>query len=70
MGNTDEIELENLLQNTYWKYVVERSKEYVKFDLTGRLVIDFQKGTINSIQDQQIVAGTSALIFGLQKITV
>jgi hypothetical protein len=38
--------------------------------LTGRLVIDFQKGCINSLQDQQIIAGVSALNFGLDKLNL
>lgn len=62
--------LENKLQKTYWEYIVKRGKEYMDKSLTGRLVIDFQKGCINSLQDQQIIAGVSALNFGLDKLNL
>lgn len=64
------LKLENKLQETYWEYIVKRSNEYIEKNLTGRLVIDFQKGVINSLQDQQIVAGVSALNFGLDKLNL
>ena len=62
--------LENKLQETYWEFIVKRGKEYMDKSLTGRLVIDFQKGIVNSIQDQQIIAGVSALNFGLDKLNI
>lgn len=60
--------LESKLQETYWEFIVKRGKEYMDKNLTGRIVIDFQKGNINSLQDQQIIAGVSALSFGLEKL--
>lgn len=62
------ITIQEELQNKYWEYILSRSNEYFKNKLTGRLIIDFQKGEINSLQDQQIIAGVSALNFGIDRI--
>ena len=59
----------NLLQQRYWDYFVKRSNEYKLNGLTGRLVIDFQKGVINGVQDQAIIAGASVVGFYIDKTT-
>jgi hypothetical protein len=56
------------LQDVYWQFIKKRAEEYGKRQLTGRLVIDFQKGKVNSIFDQAVVAGASSVLFYLDKI--
>lgn len=60
--------LEDKLQEEYKTYITERSNEYMEKKLTGRLVIDFSKGKIQSIQDQAIVAGVSMLMYYSERI--
>jgi len=68
MGEPNGFRLENELQKTYWDYVIRCSKEYMEKQLTGRLVIDFQKGIINSIQNQEVIAGQSVLFYNLNRL--
>ena len=56
------------LQDTYWKFIKKRADEYMDKTLTGRLVIDFQKGRINSVFDQSVIAGASAVNFYMDKL--
>ena len=56
------------LQEAYWEFIKKRSEEYRDRKLTGRLVIDFQKGSINSIFDQAVIAGVSSLFFYSEKL--
>ncbi len=59
---------ESDLQNLYFAFAQKRTLEYIEKNLTGRIIIDIQKGFINSVLDQQIVAGVSALAFGFEKL--
>ena len=63
---TEDIKTE--LQLAYWEFIKKRAEEYQNRQLTGRLVIDFQKGKINSIFDQGVIAGASALYFYMEKL--
>jgi len=63
-----DIGIENKLQDIYLEYLDKRTVEIREKSLTTRLVIDFRKGVINSIQDQSIIAGVSSLNFYSNKI--
>lgn len=56
------------LQDMYWQLIKTRADEYIDKQLTGRLVIDFQKGRINSVFDQAVIAGVSAVLFYQNKV--
>jgi len=60
--------LESKLQETYWEFIMKRSREYMDKKLNGRLVIDFRGGIVNGLQDQALIAGMTALNFGLDKL--
>lgn len=62
------IQIKKELQDVYWEFLEKRAIEYKSKGLTGRLVIDFRKGIINSIFDQSVVAGVSALSFYTEKM--
>lgn len=53
------------MERLYWVYIKLRLKELIENKLTNRLVIDIQRGVINDIQDQQIIAGASQLVYNI-----
>jgi len=55
------------LQRAYWDYILNQCAEYINVGRTGRLIIDFQKGKINSVQNQEIFAGLTIIEYELQK---
>jgi len=57
--------LENELQNTYWEYIQSRWKECIDKKLKVRVVIDFANGYVVSIQNQEILAGTTLMSYAL-----
>lgn len=61
------ITLKTDIQKLYWDYITVKVAEYVEKEKTGRLVIDFQKGNINSIQDQLIIAGVTVTNYEISK---
>ena len=65
-SGVDDIKTE--LQEVYWEFIKKRADEYKNQQLTGRIVIDFQKGSVNSIFDQAVIAGISQAIFYSNKV--
>lgn len=59
---------EQKLEDTSWEYVKLRAKEIKEGNLTVRLVLDFQKGQLNAIQDQAIIAGSSTFNLYMDKL--
>lgn len=59
--NLDINQNRNRLQDSYTQLILARVYKAKKNFETTRLVIDIQKGLINSIQDQNIIAGVTAL---------
>lgn len=56
-----DISLKNKLQDKYVQLILARVMKARQDFETTRLVIDIQKGNINSLQDQNIIAGATAL---------
>jgi len=66
MGKIEDINKE--LQDTSLRFVIARSKEYIGKQLSGRLVLEFHKGSISQVYDQPIIKGASQLAYYLDKI--
>lgn len=64
----EDIKYENQIEQLSWNYIKLRSQEIKKQKLTVRLVLDFQKGVLGTVQDQAIVSGVSSLSLYLDKI--
>jgi len=64
-----DIGIKRQLQDIYLEYLAKRTVEIKEKHLTTRLVIDFRRGVINSIQDQAIIAGISSVDFYSSKLT-
>ena len=66
MGRT--LDLKNELQETYWKFITQRTKEYIENSLSGRIVIELRKGEIQQIYDQAVIAGSTAANYYLDDV--
>lgn len=60
--------IKNELQDMYWQLIKTRADEYMNKQLTGKLIVDFQKGRINAIIDNSVIAGVSAVLFYQNKL--
>lgn len=60
-----DIELKNELQRTYWDYMKSRWQECIDKKLKVRLAIDFANGYVVSIQNQEILAGTTLMNYAM-----
>lgn len=71
MDNTyDRLELglkgeEDKLQ---WKYVVTRLCEYMEGGFSGRLVINIQRGRIDTLHNQEVISGITQTLHYLHKL--
>ena len=66
MGRLNEIDEQ--LKDASLRYVVARSREYMGKQLSGRIVLEFYKGTVTQIFDQPSIKGASQLAYYLEKI--
>lgn len=53
---------EQNLQELYWKYAIAKWNECVDKKTTNRLVIQFDRGIVTSIQSQEIITGVSVMV--------
>lgn len=52
-----------------WQYVLLRSAEYLKTGFPGKIVLEFQGKRLNSVQNQEFIAGGTQLVVYTEKIT-
>jgi len=56
------------LNKTYFKYLQKRWDECLEKKLKVRIVIDFNRGNIGGIQNQEVLEGVTSLRYGLDKL--
>lgn len=66
--DNQEVKYESRLEQLQWQYINIKSGEIKDKKLTTRLVLDFQNGVLNTIQEQSIIAGASNLSYFLDRI--
>ena len=57
------------LNKTYFEYLTKRWNECLDKRLKVRIVIDFNRGSIGCIQNQEVLEGVTSLGYGFEKIT-
>lgn len=63
-------ELKDELQKTYWELAEAYAIDTIRKSGTARIIIDIQKGRINSVQNQQIVSGASLVNYEQDKYNI
>lgn len=51
-----------------WELVTLKIAEMLKYELKGRILLDIQAGRINSVFPQPQIAGTSQLLFYIERV--